>query len=347
MKYFIQNLFVFFAVTQLGLCQEIQININPSVMNGKLIIENQYFIEKDAFGITSIKLDSKPLNFNKYDSHLQIALTNDLQITKSSQLTITYADWADVSYTINQKEEAIMLLKGINFNKTLFIENAYNFDEDEYEISKITINNKPIQIETNNLQIALNLANYNIKLSDSIKIAIYHKNNLPIRVLNKQVLTTEKALELIISKVEFNTIEWTTKNQDITDGVFYIERYANQEWVIINELSNFINQTSDKKIIPIKHQNGQNIYRIRYKDLKNYHFYSEYFTYYHNGREVEFYDTDESKKVKLTSPAFFEIYNKSGDILLKGFGKNIDISKLKPDVYYIIFDNVSEKFFKY
>jgi len=50
--------------------------------------------------------------------------------------------------------------------------------------------------------------------------------------------------------------------------------------------------------------------------------------------------------ITLTGETLFEVYDAYGNIVKRGYGSTIDVANLKKGLYYLSYDNKTEKFTK-
>ncbi len=102
----------------------------------------------------------------------------------------------------------------------------------------------------------------------------------------------------------------------------------------------------------VKHHSGINKYRIQQTDFTGRPNSSIAVQYKSNVMELSFSPAKASKDVYFQTPdkkaaeSMFEIYDSYGNLVKKGFDKQVDVSGLAKGVYYLNYDNKTQNFIK-
>jgi hypothetical protein len=99
--------------------------------------------------------------------------------------------------------------------------------------------------------------------------------------------------------------------------------------------------------LPVAHALGLNKYHIKAQNEDDHHmYYSRVVEYYSKTEPLTFYPKSVTSKITLSRPVGYEIVDTKGTTLKKGKGSEISLAELKSGVYYLNYDNRTEKFFK-
>ena len=183
---------------------------------------------------------------------------------------------------------------------------------------------------------------------------IKHKDDCKPKVLNPEVLKPRSTFEIITMKIDKEgLLKWNTKAE--TGKLPYIiEQYVYTTWKKVGEVEGIGASESNEYSFKIAPHSGKNQFRVKQVDYTNQS---------HVSKPVEFMSTTPAldflpKKVnnviefvqlannKVSEETMFEIYDQYGNIVKKGFAKQVDVSNLQKGVYYIIYDGKSGEFVK-
>jgi hypothetical protein len=93
---------------------------------------------------------------------------------------------------------------------------------------------------------------------------------------------------------------------------------------------------------------GENIYRVKQSDLTKRSRFSEAVTYTNPSVNLVTWGPEKVKSsINFSDSTLFEIYDEFGNIVKKGYSKDIDVDDLKRGLYYLNYDNkMGESFTK-
>jgi len=138
-------------------------------------------------------------------------------------------------------------------------------------------------------------------------------------------------------------VSWSTRNEQTCEP-YILERFANSKWEPILKV---VGKGSDHNsyAVSVDHYSGENRYRIKRRDIKNYRF-SEPVVYYSVKDPVRLKQTTVKDELVLSEKASFEIYDSFGNLVEKGKLKKINTTDLEAGKYYLSLGNSIQKFTK-
>jgi len=243
-------------------------------------------------------------------------------------------------------------IEGYFQGNNVYIENPANADGFGFCINKISVNGDLVPAATGNEVVAINLKLLNLKIGSPVLIIIYHESGCKPMFINPEVLRTKSTFKIIDINIDRNgKLEFKTINEQ-GKLPFLIEQYKWDKWVKIGEISGNGSKSEQNYSFLISPHSGENKIRISQIDNTNSIRSSKTTTFLSKMPEVyksptkvktqiNFY-TAESNIIKTR----FEIFDAYGNILKKGYNHLVDCSNLVNGLYYINYDNKTEKFIK-
>ena len=139
-------------------------------------------------------------------------------------------------------------------------------------------------------------------------------------------------------------IGWLSTHPE-TVNTFSVQQYRWNKWVNIVEL----NSEPDKKyyLFPVTFHGGENKFRIVYAMKDGKEITSKEYIYEDPLTKKSPDFTIEQEMIILSDTCAYEVYDKFGNIKLKGKAKKFSIKELEPDVYYLNYGNVTTEFIKH
>ena len=248
----------------------------------------------------------------------------------------------------------IIVLEGNYQGKNLYIQNPFGSSGVGFCVMEVLVNDQVSEDETNSSAFEIDFKNFKLKLGDKIEVKIKHKDDCKPKVLNPEVLKPRSTFEIITMKIDKEgLLKWNTKAE--TGKLPYIiEQYVYTTWKKVGEVEGIGASESNEYSFKIAPHSGKNQFRVKQVDYTNQS---------HVSKPVEFMSTTPAldflpKKVnnviefvqlannKVSEETMFEIYDQYGNIVKKGFAKQVDVSNLQKGVYYIIYDGKSGEFVK-
>ena len=242
-------------------------------------------------------------------------------------------------------------IEGYYQGKSIYIENPVNSDGFGFCINKVAVNGDLVPISTRDEVIALNLTVLNIKVGAPVLIIIYHEKGCSPVFINPEVLRSKSTFELteikllVNKKLEFKTIKEQGKLP------FIIEQYKWDKWVKVGEIQGNGSPTTQVYNYTLSPHSGENKVRVsqidntnKKRSSKSITFKSEVSEVYKSPTKVKTTISFTSKGIK--SKTHFEIFDAYGNVIKQGYNHMVNCTSLVNGLYYINYDNKTEKFIK-
>lgn len=242
-------------------------------------------------------------------------------------------------------------LEGYYQGKNVIVSNPPLSDGYGYCVYKVTVNGDilPASIQTANFEIDFSL--FRLKTGDKVFIVLEHAENCSPRFMNPEVLLP-KSTFVCTSIVCDNDglLKWSTKGEE---GVlnFKVEQFRWNRWVEIGLVKGNGTKTIHNYTFQITPHSGKNTVRVTQTDNTGENRSSNSVSFTSNFSKVKktpsrvtdyIYFKANGKNVKTK----FEIYDAFGNLLKTGYSDSIDCRNLVNGIYFINFDNTTEKFIR-
>ncbi len=252
---------------------------------------------------------------------------------------------------IGSGQYKLLSTEGTYQGKNIYVNNPQQNDGFGYCVIKVTVNGDvlPASIQSSNFEIDFNL--FDLKNGDDVFVVIEHFDGCTPRFLNPESLLPQSSFEIVDFFIDDReNLKWTTKNED---GVldFQVEKFKWGNWVSVGQVrgkgGNKINSYSYQ--LPL--HSGINKIRISQIDNTGNARSSESLEYTSkiNGLTVGpssvrdylyFYSNNKNSKTR------FEVWDAFGNLLKVGYSNQVDCKNIVNGIYYINYDNKTEKFIK-
>jgi len=238
-------------------------------------------------------------------------------------------------------------LEGIYQGENLFVMNPFASTGVGFCIFEVSVNGQITTDEINSSAFEVDLTVFDLQKGERIEIKIKHKDDCKPKVLNEDVLKPRSTFTVTSINVDKDgTLKWTTIEEN-GKLPFVAEQYRWKKWVRVGEIEGKGTQGPNDYSMKVKFHSGTNRFRVKQVDYKRKPRYSLEATI----RTLLAPVTHSPKKkvddeISFTDETMYEIYDYFGNIVLKGYGKNVDVSSLKKGQYFLNYDNIMEKFTK-
>ncbi len=246
---------------------------------------------------------------------------------------------------------AKLSLEGVYQGKNVFIQNPTDASGFGFCISKIYVNGDLMPISLNSSTLTINLKALKMSIGEPVFLVIHHSDDCQPKIVNSEVLLPKSTFQLSSITVSNSTdLSWTTTGESGKLN-FFIEQYKWDKWVVVGEVMGNGTASLNSYSFKLFPHSGKNEVRVSQIDntLKKRPSKSTIFT--SSVLEV----TKTPTKVKdfitfkannLETETYFEVFDAYGNILKSGKGTKVDCRKLLNGLYYLNFDNKTEKFIK-
>ena len=264
-------------------------------------------------------------------------------------IIITFFVFFSISYIWSQAR--FLSIEGYYQGKNLLISNPPLSDGFGFCVYKVLVNGDilPATIQTVNFEI--NFEIFHLKKGEKVFVVLEHSESCVPRFMNPQVLLPKSSFQCIsIKSNNDGLLNWSTKGED---GVldFIVEQFRWGRWVEAGQVKGDGGPDIHDYSFQLTPHSGKNIVRVSQIDnsgnkrvSKEVHFISNVTKVKKTPSKVRdfMYFRSIGKDVKTK----YEIYDAYGNLLKTGFSSNVDCRNLVNGVYFINFDNTTEKFIR-
>jgi hypothetical protein len=261
-------------------------------------------------------------------------------------LSRLFAGFVSLCMSLSFAYAGELTLVGVYQGKSLYVQNPFSGDNVSYCITRVTVNGTALEakaIANSAFEIDLSA----LKAGAEVVVKIFHKDDCKPAVLNANVIKSSSTFKFGDLEATDKVLRWSA-NHDQPAGNYYIEQFTNNNWVIMKEMKpKASSQGKNTYEFPVTHHSGVNKYKIKYQERGGNSFYTNVAEYTSDKAPVTFYPKRVSDKIVFSASVEFEILDAYGLSVKKGVGTEISCADLKSGgVYYVNFDNKTEKFLK-
>jgi hypothetical protein len=239
-------------------------------------------------------------------------------------------------FTALQVFSGILILEGKYSGKNLYVQNIKGSAGAGYCVTEIKVNSKITTDEVNTDVIEVDFKVLNLKLGESIKIEVVHKENCLPKMVNPEVVKPNATFETTKIELAGDILKWTTKNEN-GSLPFIVEQFKWNKWVAVAEIQGDGDAGAHSYQAKVSLHSGANKFRVKQKGANNsVKTTPEAVSNSSIAKPTYTFDT---KSISFNAATAYEVYDGYGNVVKKGYGDNFDISNLKKGTYYLCYDN--------
>ncbi len=240
----------------------------------------------------------------------------------------------------------VVSLDGIFQGKNLYVMNPFSSSGVGFCVYEVKVNGHVTTDEINSSAFEIDLSQYQLKLGDKLEVEIKHKENCKPKVLNPEVLkpkSTFKTLSIEVTKDGF--LKWTTSGE-AGELPYDIQQYRWNKWVKVGTVKGKGTPGTNSYQYKVYPHSGNNRFRVRQVDYTKKAKYSPDANFRSMSPPITFEPKKATTVINFSGETQYEVYDYYGNIVLKGVGSKIDVSKLAKGDYFLNFDNTMDTFKK-
>ncbi|MFM7565307.1 MAG: hypothetical protein ACKO4K_01020 [Flavobacteriales bacterium] len=255
-----------------------------------------------------------------------------------------------VGYGVAQDQ--VLSLGGYYQGLNLFISNPIKADGYGYCVQKVLVNGNVLPASIQSDYVEINLALFDLKKGDEIFVELDHGAECSPRFVNPEVLLPLSTFVInSLSATPTGKVTWVASNESGKLN-FMVEQFKWGRWVAAGEVQGKGTRSANTYTLSIIPTSGKNKIRISQIDNTGQTRSSQPVTF--QASQPAVIKTPAKVKSMLyfktngkAAKTKFELYDAYGNLLIKGYDSQINCSSLLNGIYYINFDNKSEKIIKY
>ncbi|OFY65606.1 MAG: hypothetical protein A3H98_11830 [Bacteroidetes bacterium RIFCSPLOWO2_02_FULL_36_8] len=237
----------------------------------------------------------------------------------------------------------VLTLEGEYQGQNIYVQNPSAGEPGVYCTDDVIVNGEVVMSNIKSSAYEIDLSKYTI--GDQISIKIIYKENCKPKIINPDALRSRQTFETVSFTVDKGNIKFTTKGETIK-GKFLLEQLRNNKWTVIGEVEGKGGQSFNNYTYEITHHSGLNTYRFKQMGPDGKFVYSKPVDFKSDKGAVTFYPNRVAYEIYFSEETNFEIFDSYGNIVKKGFAKQVNVEDLEAGVYYMNIDNRTEKFLK-
>jgi hypothetical protein len=232
-----------------------------------------------------------------------------------------------------------IVIQGKYQNKNLYVQNGFAGSGVGFCTYEVLINGQVTTDEINSSAFEIDFSQFQIKPGTEVKVEIKHKDDCTPKVLNPEALKPKATFEpLSINVNDQGTISWSVKNEQ---GAlpFIIEQYRWNKWINVGEIMGEGSAEKHDYKFQVSPHSGINRFRVKQIGFAGTIKYTKEITLNSPATPLTFASSKDAKEVMLSGESMYEVYDAYGNIVKKGYGKEIDVASFNKGLYYLCFDN--------
>lgn len=246
--------------------------------------------------------------------------------------------------TILKADGQVLTVEGQYQNKNLYVSNAVASSGVGFCAYEVRVNGELTTDEVNSSAFEIDLSQLSLTPGEPVTVQIKHRDGCAPKVLNPTVLKPQPTFKVEDIKLnEDGLLTWTT-SEESGSLPYNVEVYKWNKWVKVGEVQGDGDASKNSYAFKLTLISGENKVRVTQRGNLNKVGSSQSVAVVSKvDRPTWRYEADK-KKVVFSKETAYEIYDKFGQARIKGYGKEIDISSLASDEYFLCYDNSVESF---
>ena len=239
-----------------------------------------------------------------------------------------------------------IVLEGNYQGKNLYVQNPFAGSGVGFCTYEVTVNGDVSTDEINSSAFEIDFTNFQLQTGDKVVIAIKHKDDCRPKVLNPEILKPKSTFEILKMNVDKEGVfSWMTKGETGT-LTFVVEQFRWNKWIKVGEIEGKGVESENEYSFQTTPHSGQNQFRVKQVDYTGKPRYSKPARHNSVSTEITFTPIKTKDDLTFTAETMFEIYDSYGNIVKKGYSGKVDVTNLPKGIYYLNYDNKTDKFFK-
>ena len=248
-------------------------------------------------------------------------------------------------------QEKLLSLDGTFQDKNLVVYNPPQADGFGFCITKVLVNGEILPAAIQSAHFEINFQLFQLKKGENVFVVLEHAVGCEPRFMNPEILLPKSTFRCTsISADKTGTMNWTTADEAGSLD-FIIEQYRWNRWVEAGQVKGKGTKQSNTYHFQITPHSGKNQIRVSQIDNSGQKRSSQS-VFFNSGLSplkmspAKVRDNLYFKAGGKEAKTKFEVYDAYGNLLKVGFSTMVDCRNLVSGVYFINFDNQTEKFIK-
>jgi hypothetical protein len=235
-----------------------------------------------------------------------------------------------------------IVLKGVYQGKNIYVMNPFASSGVGFCVFEVTVNGRLTTDEINSSAFEVDLTVFQFNKGDKLTIIIKHKDDCLPKVINPEVLKPQSTFEVTVLKIDKGVNLVWTATQESGSLPFVVEQFRWNKWVKVAEIEGKGNAGANEYTVKVPTHSGNNRFRIKQVDYTKKPRYSKELRFRSMDPPVTFTPPKPDKEIVFSRETMYEIYDYFGNLVDKGVGTKVDISKLAKGDYFLNYDIATE-----
>lgn len=243
------------------------------------------------------------------------------------------------SVCIGVCQSATIVIEGNYLGRNIYIQNGLAGSGIGFCSYMVRINGRVCTDEINSSAYEIDFTQFDIVMGAPVTVEIMHKDDCKPRVLNPDALKPKPTFDIgYITINQTGILSWKTLNEQ-GSLPFVIEQFRWNKWVAIGEVAGLGTPDAHEYSFKTTPHSGSNRFRIRQTGFTGKARFSQEVVYNSFLPQLTYTSSKGQKSIFFSGETLFEIYDLYGNIVKRGYGKDVDIINLKRGAYYLCYDN--------
>jgi len=237
------------------------------------------------------------------------------------------------------QNETSIIHEGHYQGKNLYVQNPFAGSGVGFCVIKVTVNGDVTTDQINSSAFEIDFTNLNLQVGDPVTVKIAHKLDCLPKVLNPEVLRPRSTFETVsISVGDDKVLKWKTTGEQ-GKLTYIVEQYRWNKWIKVGEVDGEGTASENSYEFKVTPHSGENKFRVKQVDYTGRPRMSQSTKFSDPSIPEASILTPKSKVLEFSHETLFEIFDTYGNLVKKGFGKNINVENLKKGLYYVNYDS--------
>ncbi|MBN8702537.1 MAG: hypothetical protein J0M08_05705 [Bacteroidetes bacterium] len=237
----------------------------------------------------------------------------------------------------------VIVLEGKYQSRNLVIQNGFSENGVGFCTFEVRVNGKVATDEINSSAFEVDFTQFQMKPGTPVTVEIKHKEGCKPKVLNPDALKSQATFDVVsINVSNSGLLKWTTKNEN-GSLPFVIEQFKWTRWIPVGEIQGKGTSEQNEYSYQLIPHSGENKFRVKQVGYNKVAKYSKPITFTSKNKSIDYNASSDLSLITFSSESLYEVYDDFGNILKKGFSKQVDLSNLKKGTYYLCYDNSVEE----
>lgn len=242
-------------------------------------------------------------------------------------------------------EEAIVL-SGVYQGSDLYVQNPFSGQGVSFCVFEVRVNGDVTSDEVNSSAFVIDFQVLGLNIGDDVEVIISHKAGCEPRVLNPEVLNPRSTFDIAeMSVSDSGLLTWTTTGES-GELPFFVEQFRWNKWVKAGEVQGIGKPGKQEYKFQLVPHSGLNRVRVRQTDYRGESRASEPVEFSGTSTPITFTPEKTRDAITFSGKTQYEIFDKYGNVVKKGYDSEIDVSELEKGEYYLNYDNSFGETFK-